>query len=94
MPRPGSATDRGYGAAHEAQRRAWAPAVARGEAICHAIVCLEASRAIARDGEWDMGHTPDRSQWTGPEHARCNRSEGATRGNATRGQALKHSRTW
>jgi hypothetical protein len=93
MPKP----ETGYGPAHEAQRRAWSPKVARGEADCHARICLEPSRRITPGTEWDMGHTPDRTAWTGPEHARCNRSEGAVRGNAQRttaGPALRHSRAW
>lgn len=94
MPSTGSTHARGYGKAHEAQRKAWAPKVARGEAECHAVICLEVSRAISPAGEWHMGHTPDRSRWTGPEHPRCNTSEGATRGYLMRTSGLKHTRTW
>lgn len=94
MPRQGSATDRGYGTVHEAQRRAWAPRVARGEVTCHALICLEPTRHIKPGSDWHMGHTPDRTRWTGPEHPRCNTTEGAIRGNAARTTAVRHSREW
>lgn len=93
MTNAGSTHARGYGKDHEAQRKAWAPKVARGEARCHAITCLEPTRAITPGSEWHMGHTPDRTRWTGPEHARCNVIDGAKRGAAARA-GLKHSRTW
>jgi hypothetical protein len=94
MPRQGHTTERGYGKEHEKQRRAWVPIVARGEAECHAVKCLMPSRAIGVRDEWHLGHTPDRSRWTGPEHPRCNTSEGATRGNVMRTTGLKHTRSW
>lgn len=93
MPSTGSRQSRGYDVEHERQRKAWAPVVARGEATCQAALCLEDSRAIAPRGEWHLGHTPDRTAWTGPEHPRCNTSEGATRGNAAR-KGPKQSRDW
>ena len=94
MPSAGSRQDRGYGRAHELQRKAWVHKVNRGEAQCHAVDCLEPTRAIAPRSEWHMGHTPDRSKWTGPEHPRCNVTEGAIRGNAMRSGSLRHSRSW
>jgi hypothetical protein len=32
----------------------------------------------------DLGHNADRTAWTGLEHRRCNRGEGASRGNRIR----------
>lgn len=90
-------TERGYGSKHQQLRDHWQPKVAAGLVDCHAVVCLEQARAIAPGTEWDLGHTPDRTRYTGPEHPRCNRSEGGRRGAAvTNGQrvALRHSRTW
>lgn len=84
MPKPGSTTTRGYGVEHQTERERWRPTVDAGYALCHAATCLEDSRAITPGTPWDLGHTPDRSAWTGPEHRGCNRSEGATRGNKAR----------
>lgn len=89
MPRPGSATDRGYGVAHQKQRRYWEPIVARGEASC--ARCL---RGIAPTDTWDLGHNDDRTAWTGPEHSTCNRRAGAAVTNARRNTAVRHSRDW
>jgi hypothetical protein len=73
-----------YGWQHQRERAKWAPIVAAGGVACHAAVCLMPSRRIHPDSKWDLGHTPDGTAWTGPEHARCNRSEGALRGNDAR----------
>jgi hypothetical protein len=97
MPKQGSTYAKGYGKDHEAQRRAWAPKVARGGVQCHAIKCLMPARTIGPRDEWHMGHTPDRSRWTGPEHPKCNTSEGGKRGRAQQlgtGGGLRHSRAW
>lgn len=78
-----------YGGLHQTERARWAPVVAAGHAVCHAVRCLEPTRAIAAGAAWDLGHTPDGTAWTGPEHPRCNRSEAAIRGNRARGQARR-----
>ena len=93
MPRHRSTTERGYGNDHQALRARWAPSVAAGQVFCHARRCLMPNRLIRPGMAWDLGHTPDRTAHTGPEHMRCNRSEGAARGNRLRGIA-KHAREW
>lgn len=91
---------RGYDKSHRAKRAWWKPRVERGEVECHAAICLVerdgGTRFIAPGSEWDLGHTADRLTWTGPEHRRCNRSEGATRGNGMRNKkrTLPRSRDW
>ena len=85
MPKRISTTERGYGAEHQAERERWAPHVQAGQILCHARTCLMPSRVIYPDTAWDLGHNPERTAWTGPEHSSCNRSEGATRGNRMRG---------
>lgn len=88
MPRQGSATDRGYGVQHQRQRRYWEPKVKAGEATC-----ARCRKPITPDQAWDLGHTDDRTAWTGPEHATCNRRAGADITNAAR-KGVRHSRDW
>lgn len=66
--RPSSA-GRGYGADHQAERERWAPMVAGGT-----VVCPRCHDVIRPRQAWDLGHTDDRSGWTGPEHRKCNRA--------------------
>jgi hypothetical protein len=66
----------GYNSQHKALRDHWKPTVDAGQAWCHATRCLMPTRWIPPGTPWDLGHTPDRSGWTGPEHSRCNRSAG------------------
>lgn len=92
-----STAQRGYGTDHQRLRAQWQPVVDAGQAHCHAVVCLLPTRWIAPGSHWDLGHTPDRTAYTGPEHRTCNRSEGARRGNARRRRTrmpLKTSRQW
>lgn len=81
----GTTPERGYGYDHQKLRNRWKPQVATGQVACHAMVCLEVrdgrSRLIAPGAPWHLGHTPDRTGWTGPEHERCGAADGARRGN-------------
>lgn len=70
---------RGLGARHQQIRGAFAILVAQGGELC----CL-CSDPIKPGQAWDLDHTSDREGYRGPAHTRCNRSEGATRGNLAR----------
>lgn len=70
-----SSSARGYGADHQAERARWAPVVAEGT-----VSCARCDETIKASDRWDLGHTEDRSGWTGPEHARCNRAAGLRKG--------------
>lgn len=70
-----TSTERGYGQQHRQLRLKWLPFVAAGLVECHAETCLMPTRLINRDDHWDLGHTPDRKSWTGPEHRKCNRTD-------------------
>ena len=66
---------RGYGERHRALRARFEPAVAAGLARC--VRCGE---PIGPGEPWDLGHMDDdRSRWSGPEHASCNRSSAGRR---------------
>lgn len=80
----GTPTERGYGPEHRAERKRWTPAVERGEVDCHNPVCLAPTRRITPGTPWDLGHTPDRTTWRGPEHQACNRAEAARVANSHR----------
>lgn len=90
-------SERGYGAVHQAIRAQFSPAVAMGRTRCaRGAFCFEAEEVdgvmvggLIRPGEpWDLGHVDgDRSRYSGPEHARCNRATASRR-------RRKVSRVW
>jgi hypothetical protein len=65
---------RGYGAAHRKRRAQWAKRVAAGD-----VNCARCGQPIRPDEPWDLDHTPDRTGYLGPSHARCNRATMAHR---------------
>ena len=68
----GSATRRGYGKAHQAERARWQQLMSQGSRP----ICKRCGQAVKPDQSWDLGHSDDRTHWTGPEHSHCNRSAG------------------
>jgi hypothetical protein len=86
MPKPGSTTARGYGAKHQAERKRWAKELAR----LGVLPCARCGEPIHDGDEWDLGHTDDRTGYTGPEHSgRCNRADGGRRRHAPRAHARR-----
>jgi len=75
--------DKRYGTEHKAIRRILSPVIASGNAICD--ICGE---AIDPADAWDLGHARDRAHYAGPQHAECNRREGAL------SRYRKVSRSW
>jgi hypothetical protein len=67
--RRGSRQQRGYDREHELERERWAPLVDAGQ-----VTCARCGQPIQPGTPWDLGHTDDRTAWTGPEHATCNRA--------------------
>lgn len=66
----GTATQRGYGTAHQNLRAGWKRKVDAGE-----VACARCGRLIVPGEPWDLGHDDhDRSVYTGPEHRRCDRA--------------------
>ena len=81
----GTTAQRGYGHEHQAERKRrlaiWRP----GD------ICVRCGKPMFGPPSMiDLGHTADRTGYTGLEHRHCNRGEGARRGNQMRGRI----RTW
>lgn len=74
--RRGRRQARGYDAEHDRLRARWKPKVEACTVHCHAQTCVMPARLILPGQAWDLGHSADRTTWTGPEHAVCNRSAG------------------
>jgi hypothetical protein len=64
------ASDRIYGSAHKALRRAWAPKVERGECWC-----CECGRPILNGQRWHLAHDHRGDGEPLPAHAKCNLRE-------------------
>lgn len=76
--RRGDRVSRGYGAHHVALRKHYEARFETGESF----TCVKCGKQITPGMPWDLGHTPDRKSYTGPEHEACNRSDGGKRGRA------------
>jgi hypothetical protein len=74
-----STTLRGYGPRHRATRRGLEPFVLAG-----GVDCARCGEPISPGEEWHLGHTDDRTGYTGPEHARCNVRAGAEKATRAR----------
>jgi hypothetical protein len=84
-----STAARGYGSVHQRLRKDWAAKVRAG-----AVDCPRCGRPIAPSEQWDLGHSDDRTYYTGPEHAVCNRRAAAIKGNRERDRVKVTSRNW
>lgn len=71
----GTRQQRGYGRDHDRLRQHWQTLINNGRTP----TCPKCGHPIIPTDPWDLGHTPDRTTWTGPEHARCNRTDGGRR---------------
>lgn len=67
----GTRQARGYDQAHDAERRRW-----QAELAIRPVACARCDQPIHPGEPFDLGHTDDRTAWTGPEHQRCNRAAG------------------
>lgn len=90
MTRPDrTTTERGYGWSHQQQRAYWQQRLDAGERItCRSQHCRCGGRPVDPTN-WQLGHTDDRTAWTGPENPRCNLA--TNRGQSDRGRP---SREW
>lgn len=74
--RRGTAHQRGYDKAHVALKRQWQHRINQGEPI-H---CAKGCGRLITGTDWDLGHTDDRTGWTGPECRPCSRADGGRKG--------------
>lgn len=71
--------------AHKRERQRWAPVVASGNGWCAERICLMPTRWLDPGQPWDLAHDHARGTgYLGPAHRKCNRAEGAARGNRAR----------
>jgi hypothetical protein len=69
---------------HQQERKRLKPSVDTGEAYCVQPVCVMRTRWIAPGTPWDVAHDDTGTITLGPAHAKCNRRDGAVRGNKLR----------
>lgn len=82
---------RGYGPEHQRERKRWEQ-ILEAEQV---IPCAKCSKPIHHGDTWDLGHTDDRTSWTGPECIPCNRSAGGRNGaKATNAKRNMKIRDW
>lgn len=78
---------------HKELRAKLGAEVQAGRAWCCETICLEErdgrTRHIPPGAPWDVAHSDDGLTYKGPAHRRCNRADGARRGNAQRGTAKR-----
>lgn len=90
----GTTTAQGYGWPHQRERSRWVryqqdggdedeDGRRRGRLRCRAERCLLPTRWIERGEDWDLGHGQGQRGYRGPEHVKCNRTEGAVSSNRT-----------
>lgn len=77
MPSNGKTAARGYGYSHQALRRALLPQA-------YGQPCPKCGQPMLEGEDLDLGHTEDRTAYTGIEHASCNRRAGARKANRRR----------
>lgn len=94
-----SAAARGYGAEHRELRQRWVDLFAQGHTTpcaCQRPACPHhrgpCLTTLGKTTPWDLGHTDDRRDWTGPECVPCNRSAGAR--NSNRAGVVMTRRAW
>lgn len=92
MARPTTGA-RGYGMAHQRERKRWERRVEAG-----LVDCARCKEPIVPGRPWDLGHNDERTAWSGPEHRVCNRRAGGRNGaavtNSARRVAVRQSRDW
>ena len=76
---------RGYGRAHEAERRRWKRVVEAGEAFCTRC-------GLPVTGAFHLDHSDDRTEYLGVAHPSCNMSAGGRKGQAASAAVRRRKR--
>ena len=64
--------ERGYDAAHVRERARWQRILDSGRVVmCTSYLCVSPDAPVDPTN-WHLGHTSDRTTWTGPQHPGCN----------------------
>ena len=71
----GTPAQRGYGTAHRQLRARYAARIAQGETF----TCAKCGQPVNHGMTWHLGHTDDRTGYTGPEHELCNLADAGQR---------------
>lgn len=86
--KPGETSKRGYGTAHQRERKRWVGVVEAGSAFCS-----RCGGPIAPGSAWHLDHSDDRSRYLGAAHARCNVKAGSRKAarRSKRRAAIRHA---
>lgn len=71
----GTRIQRGYDKHHDALRASYQRRMNAGETfVCASVECRDPGHLVDPN-DWHLGHTRDRTAWTGPEVPGCNLSQ-------------------
>lgn len=87
MATSGNTTERGYGHSHQTLRAALLPEA-------YGQPCPRCGQTMTPDQQLDLGHTEDRTGYTGIEHATCNRGAGGRKAARNRQAARETYNRW
>lgn len=82
-------SERGYGSAHQRERKRWAQAVEMG-----GVCCSRCGRPIEPATRWHLDHSDDRGGYRGPSHAYCNTVAANRRRGRTARVIVAPARDW
>lgn len=72
----GTSTDRGYDAEHQRLKALWQWRIDQG----YRVFCKRGCGKRITGTDWHLGHTDDRTEWTGPECVPCSTADGGRKG--------------
>lgn len=70
-------TEKGYGAAHQAERRKWQAKINLGS-----VPCSRCQEPVTASDPWELDHDDTKQGYLGPAHTTCNRAAGGRKSRA------------